>query len=231
MYTDGTENFSEIYIQQWAELEGISISDLLLKNGIKKAEGKTTVPGETTPPTEPEKKTAAGDSSLADTSLESLEGNPVQKALKRLSQVNISDDYKALEEKVDVPIVNQVMAETTSGIMMPTGQTYETFVYDDFKEQAKNKLGENTSEEAIAKEAKAMYLSTAKSDLFNAKVEEIMEDFDDEIYTPMGRLNKYFSFLADEETGKAAEQKKQLQKVCKLRRLLLAAIIGGEASV
>ena len=69
MYTDGTENYTEKYIQQWAKLEAVSIPELLSKYSIKKAEGKTTVPGETTPPTEPVKTTAAGDSSLADTSL------------------------------------------------------------------------------------------------------------------------------------------------------------------
>lgn len=202
-------------LQVGAEISNMELDQYIKEFGFK-TEGKITVPEETTPPTEPEKKTAAGDSSLADTSLESLEGNPVQKALKRLSQVNISDDYKSLEENIDVPKVNQVMTETTLGIMMPTGQTYETFVYDDFKDRAKEKLGEGASEEAIVKEAKAMYLSTAKSDLFNAKVEEIMEDFDDEIYTPMGRLRKYASqVFGGVDMSEGGQQRRLLQEEIK----------------
>ena len=53
---------------------GTTVEELALSGGWKQAEeGKTTVPEETTPPTEPVKTTAAGDSSLADTSLESQE--------------------------------------------------------------------------------------------------------------------------------------------------------------
>ena len=51
-------NFANISIEEWAEQYGWTL------------EGKATVPTDTTPPTEPVKETAAGDSSLVDTSLE-----------------------------------------------------------------------------------------------------------------------------------------------------------------
>jgi len=71
-------------LQTGAEISNMELDQYMKTFGFS-AEGKTTVPEEITPPTEPEKKTAAGDSSLADTSLELQDLNPVDKALKRLS--------------------------------------------------------------------------------------------------------------------------------------------------
>ena len=102
MYTDGTENYTEKYIQQWAELEAISIPELLSKYSIKETEGKTTVPEETTLPTEPVETTAAGDFSLADTSLESpVQVEPINFNLRELYQS---------EEKV-VNLLNEKIAQ------------------------------------------------------------------------------------------------------------------------
>ena len=56
-----------------AEASDMELLEYMNEFGFTSDEGKTTVPGETTPPTEPVKETAAGDSSLADTSLESPE--------------------------------------------------------------------------------------------------------------------------------------------------------------
>ena len=193
-----------------ADKLGVTVEEykLLLAN-----EGKLMSPPETTPPTEPEKKTAAGDSSLADTSLESQDLSPVDKALQRLGQINISEDYLALEENVDTPKKVAVKEMTPKGILMATGEFYDVYVYEDFIEPAKQKLGEGADAEAITAEAKAMYLKTAKSDLFNAKVEEIMEDFDDEIYTPLGRLKKYLpQVMAGPSISEADVQKTRLQK-------------------
>jgi hypothetical protein len=74
---------------------GTTVEELALSGGWKQVEeGKTTVPEETTPPTEPVKTTAAGDSSLADTSLESQEipeFNP--KSLKPPKKAPEGDPY------------------------------------------------------------------------------------------------------------------------------------------
>ncbi len=207
---DGNEVTLES-LQTGAEISNMELEQYIKEFGFT-VEGKQNGPTEKTPPVGPQ-PTPAGDSSSGDISLESPEINPVQKALKRLGQINISDEYKALEEAVDTPTINQVMSETTSGIMMPTGQTYETYVYDDYIETAKSQLGSKATEEEIAEKAKNLYLTAAKSDLFNAKVEEIMEDFDDEIYTPFGRLKKYMTkAFAGADLSEGAKQKALLQK-------------------
>jgi len=175
--------------------------------------GKTTGSEEITPPTEPEKKAAAGDSSLADTSLELQDLNPVDKALKRLSTVNISQDYLDIEKNIDTPKKVPVKEMTPKGILMATGEFYDVYAYDDFIAPAKQKLGEGAKPEDITAEAKAMYLKTAKSNLFNSKVEEILEDFDDEIYSPLGRLKKYMTTaFAGADLSEGAAQKIELQK-------------------
>lgn len=71
MYQKNNKTISLEEAQAAAQRKGLSFEDWLDQTGYKSVdEGKTTVSEEITPPTEPEKKTAAGDSSLADTSLE-----------------------------------------------------------------------------------------------------------------------------------------------------------------
>ena len=74
MYKNGEDSISIEEATSSANLLGLSVEQWATQYGWS-LEGKTTVPGETTPPTEPVKTTAAGDSSLADTSLGSLENN------------------------------------------------------------------------------------------------------------------------------------------------------------
>jgi len=209
-----------------AAASNMELNEYMDEFGFTASEGKLNGSAETTPPTEPEKKTAAGDSSLADTSLESQDLNPVDKALKRLAAVNISEDYLALEENIDTPEKVAVKEMTPKGILMATGEFYDVYVYDDFIEPAKRKLGEGAKPEDITAEAKAMYLKTAKSDLFNAKVEEILEDFDDDIYSPLGRLKKYMPSLFPAGPITEAEiQKAKLQsEVEKSRQNAIAEI-------
>jgi hypothetical protein len=70
MYKNGEDTISIAEATSSADLLGLSVENWANEYGWS-LEGKTTVLGETTPPTEPVKETAAGDSSLADTSLES----------------------------------------------------------------------------------------------------------------------------------------------------------------
>ena len=73
MYIIGDQKISLSEANALAEEFDTTVEELAASGGWQLEEGKTTVPEDTTPPTEPEKKTAAGDSSLADTSLESPE--------------------------------------------------------------------------------------------------------------------------------------------------------------
>ena len=73
MYTKGDKTLSPESALDTAQAIGLTVEEWANKYGWSLSEGKTAVPGDTTPPTGPEKKTAAGDSSLADTSLESPE--------------------------------------------------------------------------------------------------------------------------------------------------------------
>ena len=70
MYKNGEDTISIAEATSSADLLGLSVENWANEYGWS-LEGKTTVPAETTPPTGPVKETAAGDSSLADTSLES----------------------------------------------------------------------------------------------------------------------------------------------------------------
>jgi len=71
MYIIGDQKISLSEANALAKEFDTTVEDLAASGGWQLEGGKTTVPEDTTPPTEPEKKTAAGDSSLADTSLES----------------------------------------------------------------------------------------------------------------------------------------------------------------
>ena len=97
------EELNERQLQFIADKKGISVQEL---KASAAAEGKTTVPGETTPPTELVKETAAGDSSLADTSLES----PVASAPKINAYVT-AEDLKGSEENV-----SKMLNEKLSGL-------------------------------------------------------------------------------------------------------------------
>ncbi len=76
MYIIGDKELSDEQARDFAAKFGGELDAIAEKYNwqyVAGDEGKTTVPAETTLPTGPEKKTAAGDSSLADTSLESPE--------------------------------------------------------------------------------------------------------------------------------------------------------------
>ena len=73
MYKNGSETISLEDAQAAAEFVGMEVQDWANEFGWSE-EGKTPVPGETTPPTEPEKtETSAGESSSDDSLLESSE--------------------------------------------------------------------------------------------------------------------------------------------------------------
>ena len=174
-----------------AEAMGMELNEYLDLYQVTLEEGKTEDPQETTPPVD-QNQTPAGDSSSGDISLESPEVKPIDKALARLGQINVSDEYTQLVESVDEVEQVPVMRETAKGLMEPTGEFFERRAYDEYLEPAKNSLGEGATEEDIVNTAKSMYLKESRSSLINSKVEEIMEDFDDEVYTPLGRLKKYY---------------------------------------
>ena len=106
MYKNGEDTISIAEATSSAELLDLSVEDWANEYGWS-LEGKTTVPGDTTPPTEPEKKTAAGDSSLADTSLESPNYNPYLLTIEDLEgeeedvEPRIKDKMQALGIRTD----------------------------------------------------------------------------------------------------------------------------------
>jgi len=102
MYIIGDKELSDEQAQEFADQFGGELDAIAKKYNwqyVAGDEGKTTVPGETTPPTEPEKKTAAGDSSLADTSLELPETNPYLLTLEDLEGTE-EDVYDRLNSKM-----------------------------------------------------------------------------------------------------------------------------------
>ena len=117
----------------------------------------------------------------------------VQKATDRLKNIDVSEEFLNLESNIDEVTRVPIMTETARGTMSATGGFYETRVYDDYIEPAKNQLGEGADLSAIETKAKSLYLNAQRKNLINQKAEEILEDFDDEIYSPLGRIKKYLS--------------------------------------
>ena len=122
MYEKNGVQLSAYDVEFNAKISGISPSEWAAQNGFTLVEeGKTTVPEETTPPTEPVKTTAAGDSSLADTSLESP---GIDEFAKRVANnVKSGDDsvipvYIPQEDRiigVSDPYMGQVTVQTDNG--------------------------------------------------------------------------------------------------------------------
>ena len=174
---------SDMDIEQYASTFGYTQSEI-------DAEGKQNDSTETDPPASQNTETSAGESSSGDISLGSSESPVIDKALKDLANINISEDFKLLEENIDVVKRTPIMTETARGTMTATGGFYETRVYDDYIDPAKNQLGEGADISAVEEKAKSLYLSAQKKALVDNKAEEILEEFDNEIYTPLGRLKK-----------------------------------------
>ena len=195
-----------------AEAMGMELSEYLSFYNISLEEGKLNGSTET-PPTEPVKSTAAGDSSLADISLESPELTPIDKALSRLGKIDISAEFESLVENIDTPESIPVMRELPNGIMSPTGEFFEKYAYEDYIKSAEEQLGEGAEVNKVTDLAKSMYLDQAKSDIINSEAETILEDFDNEIYTPLGRLRKYMSFaMSGADMSEGGEQRRKLEE-------------------
>ena len=120
----------------------------------------------------------------------------VQKAADRLRNIDVSDEFLNLEKGIDEVTRVPIMTETARGTMSATGGFYETRVYDDYIEPAKNQLGEGADYVTIEEKAKSLYLNAQRKSLINDKAEEILEDFDDAIYSPLGRIKKHLSGLS-----------------------------------
>ena len=100
MYKKGNSVVSLATAKATANDFGVSVSEWAKQYGwslIDSDEGKTTVPEEKTPPTEPVKTTAAGDSSLADTSLELPETKSRLDQRLELNEKETQEFYKKAE--------------------------------------------------------------------------------------------------------------------------------------
>ena len=178
--------------------------------------GKTNDSMETDPPASQNTETSAGESSSGDISLGSPELKPVDKALKSLADINVSEEFKLLEENIDVVKRTAKMRETAKGTMSATGEFYETRVYDSYLDPAKKQLGEGAAPTNIEEKAKSLYLTAQKRALVDRKAEEILEDFDDEIYTPLGRLRKYASrAFSGIDFSEGGEKRRELEQSVK----------------
>ena len=114
MYNNGSRTISLEEAQAAAEFSGMELQDWATQFGWSE-EGKTTVPEETTPPTEPEKtETSAGESSLDDSLLE-LPGPKPERETTGLPGVDLA---LADEEKFDPTSVvdqyNKTIGEITA---------------------------------------------------------------------------------------------------------------------
>ena len=186
-----TGNLTEEQLQILAQKRGVSLEEF--KDTLA-ARGKQMGSIEATPPVEPEKKqeTAAGVSSSADTSLESQDLDPFEKAKYRLDQLKLTaDDLKNIDDLANSePKKVPIMRETARGTMTSTGKFYDSYVYDEFIPQAKKNVGID-DEEAWRAEAKKLYIDAARTNLIDERAEEILEDYDNDSYSVLGRLRKY----------------------------------------
>jgi hypothetical protein len=192
MYTKNNRTLSLEDAQANASAVGMELNDWASTFGWS-SEGKQNDLTETDPPANQNTETSVGESNSGDISLGSPNPAPVDKALKALADIDISEDFKQLEENIDVVKRTPIMTETARGTMTATGGFYETRAYDDYMDSAKVKLGEGAGLIDIEEKAKALYLNAQKKALVDRKAEEILEEFDNEIYTPLGRLRKYSS--------------------------------------
>ena len=94
---DGVE-YTQNDVDYNAKLQGLTSKEWLKQNGFTASEGKTNGSTET-PPTEPVKNTAAGDSSSADISLESLEEFDLSNLPKIVKE---TDTYMGVNSDFDV---------------------------------------------------------------------------------------------------------------------------------
>jgi len=124
MYKNGEDTISIAEATSSADLLGLSVENWANEYGWS-LEGKTTVPGETTPPTEPVKETAAGDFSLADTSLESPEANPYLLTLEDLegSEEDVYDRLNSKMRAIGIKLTEEGLG--TNKIRLQSIQEYD----------------------------------------------------------------------------------------------------------
>ena len=155
MYTKGDKTLSLESALDTAQAIGLTVEEWANKYGWSLSEGKTTVPGDMTPPTEPEKKTAAGDSSLADTSLESPEVDLVQKSKEAIKNIKLTtEEIQNIEAEAAKELRIQLAAENNMAIDAVTD--------DQLSELLPSKI------------------QNLKSQTLSNKIEPIMKDFEDE---------------------------------------------------
>jgi len=155
MYTKGDKTLSPESALDTAQAIGLTVEEWANKYGWSLSEGKTTVPGDMTPPTEPEKKTAAGDSSLADTSLESPEVDLVQKSKEAIKNIKLTtEEIQNIEAEAAKELRIQLAAENNMAIDAVTD--------DQLSKLLPSKI------------------QNLKSQTLSNKIEPIMKDFEDE---------------------------------------------------
>ena len=128
MYIIGDKELSDEQARDFAAKFGGELDAIAEKYNwqyVAGDEGKTTVPGKTTPPTEPVKETAAGDSSLADTSLESPEANPYLLTLEDLegSEEDVYDRLNSKMRAIGIKLTEEGLG--TNKIRLQSIQEYD----------------------------------------------------------------------------------------------------------
>ena len=128
MYIIGDKELSDEQARDFAAKFGGELDAIAEKYNwqyVAGDEGKTTVPAETTPPTEPVKETAAGDSSLADTSLESPEANPYLLTLEDLegSEEDVYDRLNSKMRAIGIKLTEEGLG--TNKIRLQSIQEYD----------------------------------------------------------------------------------------------------------
>ena len=160
---DGVE-YTQNDVDYNAKLQGLTSEEWLKQNGFTASEGKTNGSTET-PPTEPVKNTAAGDSSSADISLESLENR------EDVVSIDASPLAKAKSAIKNIKLTEEEIANIESDINE-----------DDIKiflaGQNNQDINAATAEQIEAEKTKRFNL--AKQQKLSAKLEPVMKDFEGE---------------------------------------------------
>ena len=187
MYKNGSETISLEDAQAAAEFVGMEVQDWANEFGWSE-EGKTTVPGETTPPTEPEKtETSAGESSSDDSLLESPGPNPIPEIqTTAFPGVNLAlEDERKVAEKV---LLGEVEIKAPRGSKLA----------DDLNKRLNNVNNDNIIDDAVAS---SLNLQGGGGDLYPQVPRELLTKYPNKFAGQnMGVANFIPSWEAVKET-------------------------------
>ncbi len=217
MYEKEGRQISVTQAEYAAENKGLSLEDWLSETGFTPVAGKTTVPTDTTPPTEPVKETAAGDSGLADTSLESQETNPYLLTLEDLegSEEDVYERISGKMRALGIKVTEEGLG--TDKIRLQSIEEYDAKTNP--SAYVKKKLGDDNREEVLSEFNS--FIKQYANDNYAAQFSEGREEL----------LKEYEQSLKDVEiTDKEVEDSLVAEKAAKWREIGTADFGMGQRS-